>query len=114
MPHVVSHRSYIVREATRIEAQIGGRCVLTGKVCLLSSQVNFATQEETSPFFASGRGAKIRRNSSGRRSSMPPASARPLLSSLPKGVTLGYTRGRTDERLSSGNDSLDRLLGGGF
>src|SRR5438552_1217593 len=45
---------------------------------------------------------------------MPPALARPLLSSLPKGVTLGYTRGRTDERLPSGSDSLDRVLGGGF
>jgi len=42
------------------------------------------------------------------------ASARSPLSSLPKGVTLGHTRSRADERLPSGSDSLDRLLGGGF
>ncbi|HUE40217.1 MAG TPA: hypothetical protein VMR29_11980 [Candidatus Binatia bacterium] len=45
---------------------------------------------------------------------MPFASARPALSSLPKGVTLGELRGRGDERLSSGSATLDRLLGGGF
>ena len=45
---------------------------------------------------------------------MPVAAARPALSSLPKGVTLGQVRSRPDERLSSGNSLLDRLLGGGF
>ena len=42
------------------------------------------------------------------------AAARPLLSSLPKGVTLGRLRARPDERLPTGSSTLDRLLGGGF
>jgi hypothetical protein len=45
---------------------------------------------------------------------MAAASARPALSSLPKGITLGQIPTRPDEYLSSGNPWLDRLLGGGF
>ena len=36
------------------------------------------------------------------------------LSPLPKGLTRGQTRTHPDERISSGNAALDRLLGGGF
>jgi hypothetical protein len=46
--------------------------------------------------------------------SMPPALARPTLSPLPKGVTLGQVRARPEERLPSGSSFFDRLLGGGF
>jgi len=45
---------------------------------------------------------------------MAAASARPALSSLPKGITLGQIPSRAEEHLSSGNPRLDRLLGGGF
>lgn len=45
---------------------------------------------------------------------MPAAFARPALSSLPKGVTLGQVRSRPDARLPTGSAPLDRLLEGGF
>jgi hypothetical protein len=45
---------------------------------------------------------------------MAAATARPTLSSLPKGITLGQILTRPEEHLSSGNPRLDRLLGGGF
>jgi hypothetical protein len=45
---------------------------------------------------------------------MAAAPARPALSSLPKGITLGQIPSRAEEHLSSGNPRLDRLLGGGF
>ena len=45
---------------------------------------------------------------------MAATSARPTLSSLPKGVTLGQIPTRPEEYLPSGDPRLDRLLGGGF
>lgn len=39
---------------------------------------------------------------------------RPPLPSLPKGVSLGQTLARADQRISCGNPALDRLLDGGF
>jgi hypothetical protein len=42
------------------------------------------------------------------------ASAHSPLSSLPKGVTLGQARAHPDERMPSGNQRFDQLVGGGF
>ncbi|MGH7896543.1 MAG: hypothetical protein ACREQQ_01220 [Candidatus Binatia bacterium] len=45
---------------------------------------------------------------------MPAAATRPVLDFLPKGVSRGHAVRPSDERISSGNPALDRLLGGGF
>jgi recombination protein RecA len=43
-----------------------------------------------------------------------PLLARPTLSFLPKGLTLGQAHTRPEGLISSGNPALDRLLGGGL
>ncbi len=43
-----------------------------------------------------------------------PLPVQPPLPSLPKGVALGQTLARVDQRITCGNPALDRLLDGGF